>query len=263
MKAASQPVLHAQEFARKAGVTVRALHHYDRLGLLKPSGRSRAGYRLYSEHDMVRLQQIVTLKFIGMSLKQIREILNRRDFNLTEALRAQRFVLEQQRLQLSAAIAALACAEQVASASATPDTEPFREIIEVIAMHNETEWSKVHERYFTEEQRSDMQRRTNPELAAEGTRKWMELIPQVEAAVKDGVDPASERARQLAKRWSELVNEFVQWASGPGSKISPDEVKSGLARMYSDRQNWPGGMKAPFSDEAQRFISKAQELMRK
>ena len=53
------------EFAEKAGVTVRTLHHYDRMGLLKPSGRTNAGYRLYGERDLVRLQQIVTLKFIS------------------------------------------------------------------------------------------------------------------------------------------------------------------------------------------------------
>src|SRR5207248_10439792 len=75
-------VYHVQEFARRAGVTVRALHHYDQLGLLKPSGRSAAGYRLYRDADLVRLQQIVTLKFIGLSLQQIREALKRRDIGL-------------------------------------------------------------------------------------------------------------------------------------------------------------------------------------
>src|SRR5215831_15227659 len=52
-----------QEFAEMAGVTVKALHHYDRLGLLKPR-RSAAGYRMYCEHDLERLEQIVALKFL-------------------------------------------------------------------------------------------------------------------------------------------------------------------------------------------------------
>ena len=62
------------DFAEKAGVTVRTLHHYDRLGLLKPSGRTEAGYRLYGERDFGRLQQIVTLKFIALPLRQIKRI---------------------------------------------------------------------------------------------------------------------------------------------------------------------------------------------
>ena len=61
----------AREFARLAGVTVRALHHYDRLGLLKPQ-RTQAGYRVYSEEDLKALEQIVALKFIGLPLKKIK-----------------------------------------------------------------------------------------------------------------------------------------------------------------------------------------------
>src|SRR5215475_13944181 len=71
------PVYQVSEFAEKAGVTVRTLHHYDRMGLLKPSGRTEAGYRLYGERDFARLQQIVTLKFIGLPLRQIKDLLDR------------------------------------------------------------------------------------------------------------------------------------------------------------------------------------------
>jgi DNA-binding transcriptional MerR regulator len=78
------------EFAKRAGVTIRALHHYDRLGLLKPSGRTAAGYRLYTDRDLVRLEQIVALKFIGFPLSQIREVLNRKDVDVTAMLRQQR-----------------------------------------------------------------------------------------------------------------------------------------------------------------------------
>ena len=64
------------EFAELAGVTVKALHHYDRLGLLKP-GRSDAGYRMYRESDLERLEQIVALKFLGLPLKQVKVVLDR------------------------------------------------------------------------------------------------------------------------------------------------------------------------------------------
>ena len=77
MKEARESMYQANEFASVAGVTVRTLHHYDRIGLLKPSGYTSAGFRLYRKEDLVRLQQIVTLKFIGFSLRQIKELLNR------------------------------------------------------------------------------------------------------------------------------------------------------------------------------------------
>ena len=71
-------VYRIREFAALAGVTVRALHHYDRLGLLKPGGRSASGYRLYRDSDLARLEQIVVLKFLGLPLQQIGRLLQRK-----------------------------------------------------------------------------------------------------------------------------------------------------------------------------------------
>jgi MerR family transcriptional regulator, thiopeptide resistance regulator len=64
------------EFAELAGVTVKALRHYDRLDLSKPK-RNRGGYRTYAETDLERLEQIIALKFLGVPLKQIKIVLDR------------------------------------------------------------------------------------------------------------------------------------------------------------------------------------------
>ena len=84
---------HTHEFAQRAGVTVRTLHHYDRLGLLKPSRYTDAGYRLYGERDFARLQQIVVLKFIGLSLKEIKRLLEEKQLDLPGTLRVQREIV--------------------------------------------------------------------------------------------------------------------------------------------------------------------------
>ena len=84
---------HVQEFAALTGVTVRALHHYDRLGLLQPR-RTNSGYRLYGRRELQRLEQIVALKFIGIPLQQIKAILDRNAPGLPDALRMQRIMLE-------------------------------------------------------------------------------------------------------------------------------------------------------------------------
>ena len=81
------------EFAELAGVTVRTLHHYDRLGLLEPR-RTAAGYRVYSVRDLERLEQIVALKFLGLPLRQIKLLLDQETLQLPDALRMQRTVLE-------------------------------------------------------------------------------------------------------------------------------------------------------------------------
>ena len=78
-----------REFAELSGVTVRALHHYDRLGLLRPK-RTRNGYRAYNEQDLVRLEQIVALKFVGLPLRRIKALLDRDELDFAGALRMQR-----------------------------------------------------------------------------------------------------------------------------------------------------------------------------
>jgi DNA-binding transcriptional MerR regulator len=113
------PVYQPHEFAELAGVTVRALHYYDRLGLLKPR-RTNSDYRLYRAEDLECLEQIVALKFVGFPLKQIKFLLDRDKSGLLEALRMQRRVLEKKRRLLDSAISAIqtnACAVSHAGSS--------------------------------------------------------------------------------------------------------------------------------------------------
>ena len=75
-----------KRIAEIAGVSVRALHHYDEIGLLKPSSHSAAGYRLYQEHDLERLQQVLFFRELGFDLKEIKRILADPDFDRGKAL---------------------------------------------------------------------------------------------------------------------------------------------------------------------------------
>src|SRR5579871_4049452 len=83
-----------KEVAALARVSVRALHHWDELGLLVPRGRTEAGYRLYDDEDLLRLQQILVSRELGMPLEAIRRSLDDPRFDRREALRAQRRELE-------------------------------------------------------------------------------------------------------------------------------------------------------------------------
>src|SRR5919202_1523258 len=108
--------MNAHEFAELAGVTVRALHHYDRLGLLRPR-RSPNGYRVYSRSDLERLEQIVALKFIGLPLSQVRAVLDRGPVDLATALSLQRRALEEKRRALDKALDAIRAAETAVAAN--------------------------------------------------------------------------------------------------------------------------------------------------
>src|SRR5687767_10541048 len=72
--------------AQIAGVSVRTLHHYDEIGLLKPASHSAAGYRLYNERDLEKLQQVLFFKELGFDLKEIKRVLSDPDFDRRSAL---------------------------------------------------------------------------------------------------------------------------------------------------------------------------------
>ncbi|HLF28609.1 MAG TPA: MerR family transcriptional regulator [Anaerolineae bacterium] len=88
-------VYTVNQLAKLAGVSVRTLHHYDHIGLLKPSARTAAGYRLYGEADLLRLQQILFFKQFDMALVEIQAILDQPDFDQVRALQSHRRLLEQ------------------------------------------------------------------------------------------------------------------------------------------------------------------------
>jgi DNA-binding transcriptional MerR regulator len=91
-----------QEVARMAGVSVRTLHHYDHIGLLRPARRSAAGYRLYAQPELLRLQQILLHRQRGLRLEQIRHILDDPSFDLRGALLEQRGALLRQARDMAA-----------------------------------------------------------------------------------------------------------------------------------------------------------------
>jgi DNA-binding transcriptional MerR regulator len=237
----------ATEFARITGVTVRTLHHYDRVGLLRPA-RTSAGYRHYSAQDFVRLQQIVTLKFIGFSLNQIKDLLDTRPLDLRSALRLQREVIARRRDEMDRAVKAIEEAERALSKSGVLDERLFAKVCEVINMQNNWEWVK---KYYTEEQLRNLASRWSPELQQRAERDWATLINDVEAAVTEGVSPESERARDLADRWAALINEFTGGDLG---------IAENLKKLYADQSNWPATAQKPYSDDVGAFIFRTEQL---
>ena len=95
------------EAAQLAKVSVRTLHHYDEIGLLEPSGRSAASYRLYEQADLERLHQILLFRELGFSLDEIRQIMLDPTFDHTEALQAQRSLLAEKAQRAAAQLAAI------------------------------------------------------------------------------------------------------------------------------------------------------------
>ena len=235
-------LFRVHEFAELAGVTVKALHHYDRLGLLKPT-RSQAGYRLYAEQDLERLEQIIALKFLGVPLKQIRSVLDRTELELRNALRLQIEALEEKQRQLARTIRAVRAAEKSIEPGQTAAPVLLKRIIEAIEMQNDLEGMK---KYFSEEawvkQRPRYENGPSPE--------WQAIYREAGALLAE--DPASDAALAMAGRWLERLE------SETGGDLS---VLMGRTLAWDDRENWPAALKQEITDynleAVYKFFSKA------
>jgi MerR family transcriptional regulator, thiopeptide resistance regulator len=249
VKPATKEIYRAKEFASLAGVTVRALHHYDRFGLLCPKQRSQAGYRLYSLRDFARLEEIVVLKFLGIPLKQISRLLQP-EANLPDVLQKQREVLLTKRLQLDKAIRAIGNAQRSVQSKKQPDWKRFQLIIQELEMQKNIEWKG---KYFSTEARAKVMARRNqlsPEALEQANKSWSDLYADVEASL--GEDPSGPKGQEIAARWEKLIGDFTGG--------DPD-ILQGLEAMIADRANWPADARSAsrVTPEMEIFLHKAVE----
>ncbi|MGV9347185.1 MerR family transcriptional regulator [Streptomyces spiralis] len=189
------------QVAAFAGITVRTLHHYDRAGLLSPSARSRAGYRLYDDGDLARLQQVLFYRELGFSLDEIATILKDPQANALEHLRARQLRLGEEiaRLQRLAEVAERAIEVQQTGVSLTPEErfEVFGEIAFDLsyATQAQLKWAD-----------SEGQRESMARAAAHTKEDWRLLMREAAAwraellaAFDDGEPADGERAMDLAE----------------------------------------------------------------
>jgi DNA-binding transcriptional MerR regulator len=222
----------ARDFAELAGVTVRTLHHYDQLGLLKPRKRSAGGYRLYQMQDLERVEQIVALKFLGLPLAEIQRVLDEEPLSLGQELARQQAALLGRRRLLDRALAAIG-EVQLAIAERKPTAVLLRRIIEAIKMQDNSNWMMS---YYSLEAQAKIAERASSftlEMQTQIAQAWRQYYRDV-AALKDQDDPGGVRAAELAKRHSELVAAFTG---------NDPDIEAGLGALYKDRANWPTGMK--------------------
>lgn len=193
--------LQVGELASRTGLTVRTLHHYDQIGLLKPSLHSGSGYRLYTAIDIARLQQILSLRQLGFGLDEVRNCLDKPGFSPLEVIglhvaRLREQVQWQQRLcaQLEAIACRLRAVDEVSA-------DEFLHIIEEMTM-----WEK----YYTPQQVELIKERRMQAGTATLQQKqeeWAEVIALVRAEMERGTDPADPKVQELAVRWTKLLEE--------------------------------------------------------
>lgn len=250
------------QFARKAAVSIRTLRYYDQEGLLAPSQYSEAGYRLYTDDDLVNLQQILALKFLGLSLDEIKALLrpSANPQSLHDVLAQQKDMMQAKRAQLDGIIQAIDKAAKLLETGRC-DWDSLVNVIQAIQMEQNKEWVK---KYFTPEQLEQMNKLSSESYSDEARERmsarniewteadqeqasaqWAAVHADLARLAAEGADPASPEAQDLAMRHSNLITAFTG---------GDPEVGKGLNNWWKNHDALPEDQKpiqSPYSQEQQ------------
>jgi DNA-binding transcriptional MerR regulator len=218
--------LKVGELARRTGLTIRTLHHYDEIGLLKPSMHTESGHRLYTAGDIAQLQQVISLRQLGFSLEEVGACLQRGDFSPLEVIRlhVQR-LREQIEFQRKLCERLEALAQHFRANRGTPGAEEvsadeFLQTIEVMTMV---------ENYYTPEQLDYLKKRREElgdDVVKEGQAGWAQLYDDFRAEMKKGTDPADPKFKDFEKRRQALIAAFTGGDKG---------VEQSLTRLWKEQ----------------------------
>jgi DNA-binding transcriptional MerR regulator len=229
------------ELAELTGVSVRTLHHYDRLGLLQPSRYTEGGHRLYGEPDLLRLQQILTLRYLGFPLKQISALLERPGFDVIASLRAQRRSLRDRISELERIETVLGDLLDRRLGSGEWSWELVRAAAAAAqdGLDKEGQAMEQIKSYYTPEQLRQFEevgKLAGPEEIRAIEEAWTALLAEVRA--NRDLDPTDPTAQALANRWETLNERTMRhYQAFP-------ELKEAIRRNY-ESGNFEGFDRAP------------------
>lgn len=213
------------QVARMAHVSVRTLHHYDEIGLLKPSGRTANGYRLYGEEDLARLHQILLFRQLGFSLEAIRRLLDDPTFEQRDALLSQRALLVEQTRKTEAIIRAVDKAiEALEGGRAMSRDEMFDGFEEFDHARYEAE---AKERWGHTDAYEESARRTKRYKKEDWARIKAEgeaIVEQLAKLLERSVGPEENEAMELAEAHRRHIDRWFY----PCSRM----MHTGLADLY-------------------------------
>ena len=206
------------EVSALTGVSIRTLRYYDRIGLLCPTTHTEAGYRLYDDAALERLQQILLFRALEFPLKDIKEIVSRPDFDRSKAL-AQQIQLLTLKKQHIENLIDLATGIKAMGVNTLDFTAFDTSKIDEYAAQAKASWGATPE-YREYEQKSKGRTKAQERLIAAGMMDIFRAFGEIRET-----DPAAEPAQALAKRLQDYITEHMYTCSKP--------VLNGLGRMYA------------------------------
>jgi len=235
------------ELSRLAGITVRALHHYDEIGLVVPSARTPAGYRLYDDADVLRLQQVLLFRELGLPLHEIAAAIDEAG-SREELLRQHRDVLLAKRARLDAMLSALDAALVTSQKGQAMQPDDVKALFEGFDPSQYEE--EVQERWGDTDAYKESMRRTKrygkaewTQIKADGSAIYSALADKMKAGTpvaEASVQALVEQHRAHIERWfypcsAEMHKNLGQmYVADPRFTANLDKVAPGFAQYLSD-----------------------------
>ncbi|WP_130859907.1 MerR family transcriptional regulator [Gracilibacillus phocaeensis] len=234
------------QLSKKTGVTVRTLDYYDEVQLLQPSSATEGGHRLYDDQDVLRLQQILALKYMGFSLELIKENLDNPAATWEQSLEQQLEMVKQQQRQLQALEQAL---RGVLHSVQMEDELKWPLIFDIIHLfqRDQDAVNQLYQKYLSE-QEQEMIMQLQVERDKDDIQEWACIIRNVRAISHE--HPGSEKAQRLAEQWMNKVHAMF----GDNHQLQE--------KMWDVIRNHSGEVELyPMDEEVVTFMERAVRIM--
>ncbi|PJO43047.1 MerR family transcriptional regulator [Lysinibacillus xylanilyticus] len=230
------------ELVQKSGVSIRTLRYYDSIDLLKPSDYTEGGHRLYSTEDLSTLQNIKSLQFLGLSLKEIKDILQINTVKgeiILKSLNNQKQLFEAKKIEIINILSDLNHLIETVKDEEIINIEIFCAMLQklMFAEHTET-WFKEHFSDITDELFS-----INKSEEIDLDKKWTKVLSEIKHLTFTEAIPSSKEAQETVKTLLQLMNETV--------KGNLDMVEKKLP--FTESLKFPN----PFTEQEQIFLKEA------
>ena len=235
------------EVAKLTGVTVRTLHYYDEIDLLKPSEVTKSGYRLYSKDSLERLQQILFFRELDFSLDEIKEIMNNPTYNKSEALNKQRDLLIKRRERLDSLI------ELISKTIEGDDNMSFKEFDMSEIEENKKKYAnEVKMRWGS----TDAYKESEKKTSTYDKNQWHAINNEMSRILKlfgdhRDYDPGSKEVQSLVEEWKNHISTNFYNCT--------NEILSGLGLMYVNDERFKNNIDKNGEGTAE-IMSKAIEI---
>jgi DNA-binding transcriptional MerR regulator len=213
------------EISKLTGISVRMLHHYDKIGLLVPSKRTDSNYRMYNDDDIARLYQILIFKELEFSLQKIKQILDDENFNREEALKVQRNLILEKKNRLEKIIESID--DNIGNLGGNIMSKKNFKVFdyEEVKKHQEKYKEETEKRYG----QSDAYKESKEKTSKYSKNDWESIMGEAGAIYEElaclmDKDPADKEVQVLIEKWRNHISKNFYNCT--------IEIFSGLALMY-------------------------------